>query len=498
MKYKKTSILFILLLGAYLFFFFQADKIQTLSTFPGVEVNIQDVVWYEKQDLDFEEINIASTSGKNINGLYLSWTKNEVVYYFHGNGWPLPYFYSELKYIHDLGYWVFAFDYPWYGKSTWFPDKDLVSEFSKDFFEYIKKEKNVQNENLIIWWYSVGTAVATDFAAQNDFQKIILVSPFASRYDMWGRWLFWQPPQKFVFMKNSYVTSETVKQFQQPWLIIHGNADFIVPFTQWKQVFDNYAGQKSFIEINSFWHTGIIDTYWSALKNIFTQFISNEPLDFEYLLLDEQKKYDLEEEVKKTQKEQAFLSQDFLTDNSFIKYVSPENAFQKLDYEPEDLVNISSEYLQDVKWHQTLRQDAKNHLEILAKDFQRTFWVSLKVISAYRSYGYQVGIKSWGCNDIFCAKPGYSEHQTWLAFDMFEATTEKEFLSKQDLKKYFTWMQENAHKYGFNNSYQKGKEIDGYAVEPWHWRYVWIDFATYLWEKNISFWEFYNNYILKK
>jgi D-alanyl-D-alanine carboxypeptidase len=59
-------------------------------------------------------------------------------------------------------------------------------------------------------------------------------------------------------------------------------------------------------------------------------------------------------------------------------------------------------------------------------------------------------------------------------------------------------MQQNAYKYGFNNSYQKWKQIDWYAVEPWHWRYVGIDFATYLWEKNISFWEFYNNYILKK
>ncbi len=498
MKYKKTIIFFLFLSIMYWFFFFQAEKIQTFSTFPWIQTNIQDVVWYEEESLDFEEINITSSSWENINGLYLSWTKNETVYYFHGNGWPLPYFYSEIKYIHDLWYSVFAFDYPWYGKSTWMPEIEKVWEFSKDFFEYIKKEKNIQNEHLIIWWYSVGTAVAVDFASKNDFSKIVLVSPFASRYDMWKRWFFNIPPQKLFFMENSYITSEEVKKFSKPALIIHGNNDFIVPFSQGKQVFENYAWEKSFIEIDDFWHNGIIDEYGEILKNTFSTFLSWEKFDFPYMILNQEKIQLLQQENEQKEQELSFLSQDFLTDSSLTKYVSPKNSFQKIDYEPDDLVKISSEYLQDVKGDQTLRQDAKIYLDILAKDFHITFWVPLKVISAYRSYVYQVGIKSWGCSDIFCAKAGYSEHQTGLAFDMFEATTESEFLQKEDLKKYFIWMQENAHKYGFNNSYQKGKEIDGYAVEPWHWRYVGIDFATYLWEKNISFWEFYNNYILKK
>jgi len=33
-------------------------------------------------------------------------------------------------------------------------------------------------------------------------------------------------------MENSYITSEVVKNFSKPALIIHGNNDFIVPFSQ--------------------------------------------------------------------------------------------------------------------------------------------------------------------------------------------------------------------------------------------------------------------------
>jgi pimeloyl-ACP methyl ester carboxylesterase len=77
-----------------------------------------------------------------------------------------------------------AYDYPGYGKSTGMPYKENVEKYSQLFYEHIKTKKNLIDEEIIIWGYSVGTAVATDFASKNDFEKIILISPLASRYDM--------------------------------------------------------------------------------------------------------------------------------------------------------------------------------------------------------------------------------------------------------------------------------------------------------------------------
>gem|GEM_PF-6718438 len=91
------------------------------------------------------------------------------------------------------------------------------------------------------------------------------------------------------------------------------------------------------------------------------------------MILNQEKIQLLQQENQKKEQELSFFSQDFLTDNSVTKYVSPENSFQKIDYEPDDLVKISSEYLQDVKGNQTLRQGAKTYLDILAKDFHKTF-----------------------------------------------------------------------------------------------------------------------------
>jgi len=96
----------------------------------------------------------------------------------------------------------------------------------------------------------------------------------------------------------------------------------------------------------------------------------------------------------------------------------------------------------------------------MAKDFHRTFGVPLYVVSAYRSYTHQEGIKERGCEDQFCAHAGHSEHQTGLAVDFFEASDEAQFFAKKEYQEYFKWWNEHAHTYGFHNSYQNGPEVE--------------------------------------
>jgi len=252
-KICKTILIVLMIIISYILLVSYAKKIEMTSTFPGIAIHVQDLVWHVEADLNFEEINIKNKNGELINGLYLwSWTW-KTVYYFHGNGWPNSYFYSEIKYIHELGYNVMMYDYPGYWKSEWLPYKENVDESSQAFFEYLQKEKGIKNDDLIVWWYSVWTAVATDFASKNDFEKLILVSPLSSRYDM-SRKLFWFALQKILFLKDSYVTKNLVKKFDKPVLIIHWNIDNIVSFEQGKKVFENYAWEKSFIEIDKFGH----------------------------------------------------------------------------------------------------------------------------------------------------------------------------------------------------------------------------------------------------
>ncbi|MDR2411501.1 MAG: D-alanyl-D-alanine carboxypeptidase family protein [Candidatus Peribacteria bacterium] len=80
--------------------------------------------------------------------------------------------------------------------------------------------------------------------------------------------------------------------------------------------------------------------------------------------------------------------------------------------------------------------------------------MKIGIVSAYRSYEYQKIIKV-GCGDTWCAKPGYSEHQTGLVVDIFEASNEGNWRTTPSLMKYYLWLVKNAHLYGWHNTYQK-------------------------------------------
>lgn len=203
------------------------------------------------------------------------------------------------------------------------------------------------------------------------------------------------------------------------------------------------------------------------------------------------KKETLKIEDEKPKQENIF---DFLSDNSIHKFVSNKVSFNKLSYVPDDLIFLKWDYLTDTKWNSKIREIMNNDLQKLSKDFYNTFWVKLKIVSAYRSYSYQKWIKDRWCSDLFCAKAWFSEHQTWLAIDIFETTTQEEFLSKNNYKKYFEWMTKNAYKYGFHNTYRRWREVDWYAIEPWHWRYLWYDLSKILYEKDMTFAEYIKNW----
>jgi LAS superfamily LD-carboxypeptidase LdcB len=181
----------------------------------------------------------------------------------------------------------------------------------------------------------------------------------------------------------------------------------------------------------------------------------------------------------------------FYDDASLLRFVSRYRSLNDTSYAPENLVSISGAYIDEAGRKGYLRAEAREALTPLAKAFYDKFGGPLIVISGYRSATYQQRLWDLGrCTDSLCAPSGYSEHQLGLAIDVFDASTASDFEQNARYKKYISWLQDNAHLYGWHQSYQKGESIDTYQIEPWHWRYMGIDMATKLRELGWSYAEY--------
>ena len=108
-------------------------------------------------------------------------------------------------------------------------------------------------------------------------------------------------------------------------------------------------------------------------------------------------------------------------------------------------------------------------------------------VSGFRAYDTQAGlynnyVAAHGKQeaDRFSARPGYSEHQTGLVFDLID--NQGKLLgsdgTNEASKKAAEWLANNAHKYGYIVRY-KPEFVDktGYMEESWHIRYVGEDIA---------------------
>ena len=142
-----------------------------------------------------------------------------------------------------------------------------------------------------------------------------------------------------------------------------------------------------------------------------------------------------------------------------------------------------------------LARKSFNEMAVVAKKSG----IRLTTVSTYRSFDYQTTLYAKYVSrdgkkaaDRYSARPGYSEHQTGLAFDIGEVNQGKHWVSNSfGETKAGKWVAENAHRFGFIMRYPKGKDsITGYMHESWHFRYVGKEIAEDIYKRKMSFEEY--------
>ena len=120
----------------------------------------------------------------------------------------------------------------------------------------------------------------------------------------------------------------------------------------------------------------------------------------------------------------------------------------------------------------------KNDASALGYDFYigsgyRSYWDQKVIYNNYVSWDGQANA------DTYSARPGHSEHQSGLAFDICDHNVAACITSAFDSTEQAKWLNDNCYKYGLIIRYPQGKTSQtGYIYESWHLRYVGVDLAT--------------------
>ncbi|WP_336644979.1 M15 family metallopeptidase [Microbacterium sp. USHLN186] len=162
--------------------------------------------------------------------------------------------------------------------------------------------------------------------------------------------------------------------------------------------------------------------------------------------------------------------------------VNKQRPLRPLSFAPASLADIA---LRATTRSNELRPEPKAALEAMARDAREAGVGVLGINNGYRSYAVQertyaghVRDRGQGGADAVSARPGFSEHQTGLAFDLVACGDGCGGIEAFGPTAQGRWVAENAWRYGFIVRYEHDRTgTTGYDPEPWHIRYIGAELA---------------------
>lgn len=229
----------------------------------------------------FRDVRFEAGDGVRLHGWYVEppAPAGPVLLWAHGNAGNLSHRARNIAMIHrELGAGVFLFDYRGFGRSKGEPGESGLYEDARGAYAWLRAR--VPPERIFLFGRSLGAAVVVRIAAEGAAARgLILESPFESLAAM-GKQLFPFLPVNW-FVSQEFDNVRELPRVKLPVLILHGDADNIVPFAQGRQLFERANPPRRFYRIpgaghNNTWLAGGA-RYWDAWRSFMADFAQGNP-----------------------------------------------------------------------------------------------------------------------------------------------------------------------------------------------------------------------------
>ena len=183
----------------------------------------------------FENINIKTKDNINLKGwFHLKDPKKKTILFFHGNAGTLDNRIYKLNFLGNLDVNFLIIAWRGYSGSSGKPSEFGLYQDAKSALNWLNS-KGITENKIILYGESLGTSVAIEVGQNKDFAGVILETPFTSMVDV-GKTKYPFFPVSLL-LKDKYESDKKIKNIKSPILIMHGEADKIVPFWMGKKIY---------------------------------------------------------------------------------------------------------------------------------------------------------------------------------------------------------------------------------------------------------------------
>ena len=203
-----------------------------------------------------DEVTLTSSDGEKLIAWYVRARGDKpLVIYFQGNAEGLPARAGRFAWMIADGDGLLALNYRGFGGSSGKPTEDGLIRDATAAYEFARARYPAKR--IVLFGESLGTAVAVALAAGHEIGALILDAPFTSAADVGAAAYPFAPVRRL--MKDKFRSDECIGRVAAPLLMLHGDADRIVPIRFGEALFALAREPKRFVRFPQGGHVNLDD-----------------------------------------------------------------------------------------------------------------------------------------------------------------------------------------------------------------------------------------------
>lgn len=207
---------------------------------------------------EMQEVRVKTDDGHDNIGWFAPPREKSgrTVILYHGNAGHIGHRAHKARIFLDRGFGVFLCEYRGFGGNKGYPSEEGLYKDGRACLKWLE-DKGYLTSQFIIYGESIGSGVATQIASEIQPRMLILEAPFTSAADVARIRYFFLPVDQLL--KDRYDNAVKIVNVKSHLLIVHGDADGLIPIAQSNRLFEIANDPKEFISIKGGGHSNLYD-----------------------------------------------------------------------------------------------------------------------------------------------------------------------------------------------------------------------------------------------